>query len=205
MKNIIVVALISLLVSTAHASEVYIDQAGGALTIDILQQNGANRVNTEDNPAIVAGNDISITTVQDGDGNEIDMFFQLGADTTTFDYSALGDLNTIVINVYGGISNSFTASLIGSENIVTVCKTYTNSICNGIVVNETTTNLNVTGDSNEINFAYDSGNATNNLNVGQTTSSNFNTINLTQTTVNGYNNVNLTLDGNSNTVDITQN
>lgn len=205
MSKILISISILLWSTAAFASEVYIDQAGGALAVDILQENGANRVNTESDPSIINGNDITVSVIQDGDGNEMDLYLQMGADDTDFTYSATGDLNSIVANVYGGIDNNFTATLIGSSNIISVCKDYTNSVCNGIIVNETNTTMNVTGNNNEINLAYDSANATNNIDVGQNLLSNYNIINLTQTTANGYNNVNMTVDGDSNTVDILQN
>ena len=179
MKKIIITAVIAtVLASQVFASEVYIDQAGGAVNVDVLQQNGANRINTESDPAIINGNDINIAVIQDGDGNEMDLYLQQGADSTNFVYSATGDMNTIVANIYGGIDNDFTATL---------------------------TTMTVTGSNNEVNLAYDSANATNNIDIGANTSSNYNVVNLTQTTANGYNNVNMSIDGDSNTVDILQN
>jgi hypothetical protein len=65
--------------------------------------------------------------------------------------------------------------------------------------------MNITGNSNTVNLAYDSANATNNIDIGQTTPSDNNIVNLTQTTANGFNNVNMTIDGDSNTVDVLQN
>ncbi len=204
-KILITTAVVSMLVGSASASEVYIDQIGGNLTVDILQENGLNRVNTESDPAIINGNDINVQVTQSGDMNEMDLYLQQGADSTNFVYSAIGDMNTIVTNIYGGIDNSFIATLLGNNNVITVCKDYINSICNGIVVNQTATTMAITGNSNEINLAYDSANATNNIDIGQNLPSDNNIVNLTQTTANGYNNVNMSIDGDSNTVDILQN
>lgn len=187
------------------ASEVYINQAGGALTVDILQENGLNRINTENDPALIEGDDINVQVIQNGDMNEMDLYLQQGASSTNFVYSAVGDMNTIVTNIYGGIDNSFVATLIGNSNVVTVCKDYTNSVCNGIIVNLTNTVMNITGNSNTVNLAYDSANATNNIDIGQTTPSDNNIVNLTQTTANGFNNVNMIIDGDANTVDVIQN
>ena len=206
MKKIIITAAIAtVFASQVFASEVYIDQAGGAVNVDILQQNGANRINSESDPAIINGNDINVAVIQDGDGNEMDLYLQQGADDTNFVYSATGDMNTIIANIYGGIDNDFTATLIGNDNAVTVCKDYTNSVCNGIIVNSTLTTMTITGSNNEVNLAYDSANATNNIDIGANTPSSYNVVNLTQTTANGYNNVNMSIDGDSNTVDILQN
>jgi hypothetical protein len=206
MKKLLVTAAIVLSASAPLlASEVYINQVGGALTVDILQENGLNRINTENDPALLEGDDINVQVTQTGDMNEMDLYLQQNANSTNFVYSATGDMNTIVANIYGGIDNSFVATLLGNSNVVTLCKDYTNSVCNGIIVNLTNTVMNITGNSNTVNLAYDSANATNNIDIGQTTPSDNNIVNLTQTTANGFNNVNMTIDGDSNTVDILQN
>lgn len=206
MKKLLVTTASAVLIATPLlASEVYINQVGGALTVDILQENGLNRINTENDPALLEGDDINVQVTQTGDMNEMDLYLQQNANNTNFVYSATGDMNTIVANIYGGIDNSFVATLLGNSNVVTLCKDYTNSVCNGIIVNLTNTVMNITGNSNTVNLAYDSANATNNIDIGQTTPSDNNIVNLTQTTANGFNNVNMTIDGDSNTVDILQN
>jgi len=206
MKKLLLTAASAVIAATPlYASEVYINQVGGALTVDILQENGLNRINTENDPALLEGDDINVQVIQNGDMNEMDLYLQQNANSTNFVYSATGDMNTIVANIYGGIDNSFVATLIGNSNVVTLCKDYTNSVCNGIIVNLTNTVMNITGNSNTVNLAYDSANATNNIDIGQTTPSDNNIVNLTQTTANGFNNVNMTIDGDSNTVDVLQN
>lgn len=204
MKNFIFTVVFSVLATTAMASEVYINQAGGALNIDILQENGNNRINTESDPMSVNGNDIDIDVVQSGDSNEADLQFEMGADSTVFNYSATGDLNMVTAEVYGGLTNSFTTTIIGSDNILTYCQSYVNSVCNGIIVNDTTTTTNITGSNNTVNFALDSADAVNTLNVGQTTASNFNEINLFQSSAAGFNQANMTVDGDSNIINIDQ-
>lgn len=204
-KLLLTTASVVFMATPLMASEVYINQVGGALNVDILQENGLNRINTENDPSLIEGDDINVEVIQNGDMNEMDLYLQQGANSTNFVYSATGDMNTIVTNIYGGIDNSFVATLIGNSNVVTVCRDYTNSVCNGIIVNLTNTVMNITGNSNTVNLAYDSANATNNIDIGQTTPSDNNIVNLTQTTANGYNNVNMVIDGDSNTVDILQN
>lgn len=204
MKNFIFTVVFSVLATTAMASEVYINQAGGALNIDILQENGNNRINTESDPMSVNGNDIDIDIVQSGDSNEADLQFEMGADSTVFNYSATGDLNMVTAEVYGGLTNTFTTTIIGSDNILTYCQSYVNSVCNGIIVNDTTTTTNITGSNNTVNFALDSADAVNTLNVGQTTASNFNEINLFQSSAAGFNQANMTVDGDSNIINIDQ-
>lgn len=205
MRKLLITTAALVFASTAYASEVYIDQAGGALNVDILQENGNNRINTEANPMDIDGNDIDIDIVQSGDGNTADLEFEMGASTTVFNYSATGDLNVIYGEIYGGINNSFTTTIIGSENLITYCKDYTNSVCNGIIANNTTTTANITGNNNELNFALDSDDSTNSIDIGQTLPSDLNITNLTQISTVGSDAVTMTLDGDSNTTDITQN
>ena len=205
MKKILLSTVFSLAAATAMASEVYIDQAGGSLNVNILQENGNNRINTEANPMDVDGNDITLDITQSGDGNEADLEFDMGADSTTFTYSATGDLNIIFGEIYGGIGNTFSTTIIGSENLVTYCKDYTNSVCNGIIVNNTTTTATITGNNNELNLALDSGDSTNTFDIGSNTPSDLNITNLTQISTGGFDAVTMTMDGDSNTTDITQN
>ena len=204
MKNFLTTVVFSLLATGAFASEVYIDQAGGGLNIDILQENGNNRVNTESDPMTVDGNDIDIDIVQSGDGNTADLNFSMGADSTVFNYSATGDFNIVYGEIYGGIENVMTTAIIGSDNLVTYCQSYSNSVCNGIIVNTTDTTTNIDGSSNKVNYALDSGDAVNVTNVGQTTASDFNEINLFQSSAAGYNTANMTVDGDNNIINVDQ-
>lgn len=196
-------AFMSVIASPSLSSEVYIDQAGNATNVNVLQQNGNNRINTDAAPMIVNGNDINVEIVQDGNGNVAEIYIQVSANDTNYEYRVEGDLNEVLSNINGGVDNNFVAAVIGNDNTITLCKDYTNSTCNGIQVNLTDTTLNLTGNNNEINFALDGGEATNIFNVGQTTPSDFNVINLTQTTSIGHV-VHVDIDGDTNTVDIVQ-
>lgn len=196
-------AFMSVIASPSIASEVYIDQAGNSTNVNVLQQNGNNRINTDAAPMIVNGNDINVELVQDGDGNVAEIYIQVSANDTNYEYRVEGDLNEILSNINGGVDNNFVAAVIGNDNTITLCKDYINSTCNGIQVNLTDTTLNLTGNNNEINFALDGAEATNIFNVGQTSPSDFNVINLTQTTSVGHI-VHVDIDGDTNTVDIVQ-
>ena len=202
-KLLLTTATIFALTGPLFASEVYIDQAGSNTNIDILQQNGNNRINTETDPMIVNGDDINVEIVQDGNGNVAEIYIQMSANDTNFEYRVEGDLNEILANINGGTENNFVAAIIGNSNTITLCKDLVNSSCNGITVNLTDTTVNLTGNNNEINFALNADESVNVFNIGQNTPSDFNTINLTQTTSVGHI-VNATIDGNNNTVDIVQ-
>jgi len=202
-KFLMLAAFISVIASPSLGSEVYIDQAGNSTNVNVLQQNGNNRINTDAAPMIVNGDDINVELVQDGDGNVAEIYIQVSANDTNYEYRVEGDLNEILSNINGGVDNNFVAAVIGNDNTITLCKDYINSTCNGIQVNLTDTTLNLTGNNNEINFALDGADATNIFNVGQTTPSDFNVINLTQTTSVGHI-VHVDIDGDTNTVDIVQ-
>lgn len=204
MRKILLATVALMFTSAAYASEVYIDQAGGGLNVNILQENGNSRINTEANPMDINGNDITINITQSGDANEADLEFEMNANTTNFAYSATGDMNIIYGQIYGGITNTFAATIVGSDNVMTYCKDYTNSVCNGIIVNNTNTTTNITGSNNNVNYALDSADATNTTNVGQTTASDFNEINLFQTSAAGFNQVAMTVDGDSNVINVDQ-
>lgn len=204
MNKILITIVFSMLATAATASEVYIDQAGGALNVDILQENGNNRTNTEADPMTINGNDIDIDITQSGDSNEADLEFEMGASNTVFNYTATGDMNIVTGEIYGGMTNTFTADIVGSDNVMTYCQTYTNSVCNGIIVNNTTTTTNIDGSNNIINYALDSADAVITVDVGQTTSSDFNEINLFQTSAAGFNQVAMTVDGDSNVINVDQ-
>ena len=202
-KFLMLTAFISVIASPSLGSEVYIDQAGNSTNVNVLQQNGNNRINTDAAPMIVNGDDINVELVQDGDGNVAEIYIQVSANDTNYEYRVEGDLNEILSNINGGVDNNFVAAVIGNDNTITLCKDYINSTCNGIQVNLTDTTLNLTGNNNEINFALDGAEATNIFNVGQTTPSDFKVINLKQTTSVGHI-VHVDIDGDTNTVDIVQ-
>jgi len=202
-KLFLTTAIAATMSGPLFASEVYIDQAGSSTNINILQESGNNRVNTETSPMIVNGNDINVEIVQDGDGNVAEIYIQGSANNTNFEYRVEGDLNEILANIDGGTDNNFVAAIVGNDNTITLCKDITNGTCNGISVNFTDTTVNLTGNNNQINFALDAADSVNVFNIGQNMPSDFNIVNLTQTTSVEHI-VNVTIDGDSNTVDIVQ-
>lgn len=191
-------------VSVAAAAEVYIDQAGGAVTVDILQENGMNRINSESDPAILSGDDIILNMIQSGDLNTADIYFDQNANDTNFTYSATGSFNELVASVFGGLNNYFSTTITGDTNVVTYCKNLYTTTCNGVIINNTQNTLAITGGNNEVNFALDSGDAINNITIGANTPSDFNIVNLTQTGA-GVHMATITIDGNNNLVDLIQN
>lgn len=193
------------------ANNVYIEQAGSTSTIDITQSGSGNRVGTSAAPSTFSGNSQDIDIVQTGgDTNIADLIVDGGS--TIINYNATGSTNDLQVDISGGTGTDLIVTKIGDSNRVTVCGTNDVGVAagnavscsTGVTVNDTSTTINITGDSNSVNMALNSPNATNVLNIGQTTVSNSNVINVTQTGALATHNVNLTLDGSTNTVNITQ-
>lgn len=199
-----IIASLLLTTSISLAAEVYIDQVGGDLTIDILQENGMNRLNSEADPAIVNGDGINLLFVQSGDQNEADLYFDQNSNDTDYTYNAVGSFNIVITSIFGGINNYFSSTVTGDTNNVSACKDLYNTVCNGIIVNNTQNILDITGNNNEINFALDSSDSINNISIGQNIPSDFNVVNVTQTN-GGFHMATITIDGNTNLVDLIQN
>lgn len=204
MKNLALVLSLIIISSSSYASEVYIDQIGNSVTIDMLQENGSNRVNTESDPAIIDGDDINLVLSQIGDQNSADLYFSQNANSTDYTYIATGSFNEVISSIFGGLNNYFSVAITGDTNSISACKDIVNSTCNGIIVDNTQNTLAITGNNNEVNFALDSADSINNITMGGTAQSNFNIVNLTQTGT-GTHVITVTLDGDNNLVDLIQN
>lgn len=194
------------------ANEVYIEQAGSGSTFDITQSGtGSNRVGSSGTASSFTGDNQNVTITQAGLSNAADLSVNGGS--TTIGYTATGDLNELVVNIDGGSGNTLNVIKTGDSNRVTVCGTNnvgvsgqtgaTASCSSGVAVNDTTNTINITGDSNKVNLALASADASNTINIGQTTPSTGNIINVTQSGL-GIPTTNLTIDGNTNTVNIKQ-
>lgn len=192
------------------AADVYIEQAGDSSTFNITQTGAGNRVGTSSTTSVFTGNSQTIDITQTGSTNTADLTINGGS--TTIDYTAIGDTNDLQMEIDGGTGNTFTITKTGDSNRVTVCGTNNvgtaanNAVaCSaGMTVNDTTNTIAITGDSNSVNLALASPNATNVINIGQTTSSSNNVVNLTQTGALATHNVNATINGNTNTLNIVQ-
>lgn len=197
--------------SGALANDVYIEQAGGGSTFNITQTGGSgNRVGTSGTPSTFSGNTQAIDIIQQGGSNNTaDLTVDGGS--TTIDYTATGNTNSLLVEIDGGTGNTFTITKAGDSNRVTVCgandvgSAANNAVAcsSGVTVNDTVNTIAITGDSNSVNLALASPDATNTINIGQTTASDGNVVNITQTGV-GLKTNTLTIDGDTNTVNVTQ-
>jgi hypothetical protein len=192
--------------SGAHASDVYVDQAGDTGTFNITQSNGVNRVGTISNPSVFSGNNITVDIIQSGTGNEADIQATSATDTV-IDYTAQGSGNILEIDIANS-GNELNVVKNGDDNKVTMCGTRSGTgasatCATAVGVVDTTSNINIRGDSNTVNLALASANAVNNIDIGQTLPSDGNIVNITQSG-NGLHNVGLVINGDTNLVNITQ-
>jgi hypothetical protein len=189
------------------ASEVYIEQAGSGVTVNITQTGAGHVVGKASGstyPSVIEGNSINIDILQDGSNNVASIQLINGSDGTNIDYTSQGGDNLINIGVNGGTGNIIEVTKDGDDNTVNVCKTVLSGNCSaGIEVTDTDNTVNIAGSRNTVNMALASADSVNVINVGQTTISNDNTINLTQTN-NAMNLVNVSIDGDNNTLTIVQ-
>ena len=192
--------------SGAHASDVYVDQAGDTGTFNITQSNGVNRVGTISTPSVFSGNNITVDIIQNGTLNEADIQ-AISATDTVINYNAQGSSNTLEIEI-GNSGNELNVVKNGDGNRVTMCGTMNGTgasatCATAVGVVDTLNNINIDGSNNSVNLALASANAVNNIDIGQTLPSDGNTVNITQSG-NGLHNVGLVVNGDTNLINITQ-
>lgn len=215
MRKILLTSLLVSFGSTVYASEAYINQAGGNVTIDVTQTGNGNLLGSANASTTINGSSVDIDLIQTGDNNIADLQLTLGADSTVINYDVTGSDNLLDGWITGGIGNSLTATITGDNNRLTYCAendatgpitVLSTPMCSsGIAVNDTTTTLTVDGSDNQVNLALASADAVNTIDI--TNISDSNVVNLTQTDTGSYTNphiVTLTIDGNSNVVNILQ-
>jgi hypothetical protein len=192
--------------SGAHASDVYVDQAGDTGTFNITQSNGVNRVGTISTPSVFSGNNITVDIIQNGTLNEADIQ-AISATDTIINYNAQGGSNTLEIEI-GNSGNELNVVKNGDSNRVTMCGTKSGTgasatCATAVGVVDTLNNINIDGSNNSVNLALASANAINNIDIGQTAPSDGNIVNITQSG-NSIHNVGLVINGDTNLVNITQ-
>jgi hypothetical protein len=217
-KLLAILVTSGMLSSGAIANDVYIEQAGDSSTFNITQSGtGGNRVGSSGTPSTFSGNNQTIDIVQAGQSNEADLTVSGGS--TIINYSTTGDLNQLKVEIDGGTGNTFNIAKTGDSNRVTVCGTNnvgtagqtgsTASCTGGVAVNDTTNTVNVNGDSNKVNLALASADASNTINIGHNsqgvsgTSSSGNIVNVTQSS-SGIPTTNITVNGDTNTINVKQ-
>jgi hypothetical protein len=183
--------------SSVWASDVYIDQTGDDVQINITQTNGMNRINTQGDAAVVSGDEIRINFLQQGDQNTADIKLRNGSDGTILNYSAIGSLNEFTIDFATAIDNEVTVNVDGDQNIISVCG---NLACTSSAsVGDTINVINVDGNVNTVRFALNASNSNNTLSIDGNT----NTVDLIQSSGTGHI-TNIGIIGSGNAVSVVQ-
>ena len=144
MKSALVATIIFLLSNqTSNANDIYINQVGHAIDLDIVQDGSDNKIrslNTTSGDAVLNGNNKVVDLTQTGDNNRIGVWTN-GADQT-ITVSQDGDSNVSKIDNHGN-DNTINLDIDGDSNV-----THT-EIGNGGDV-DNTLNVTVNGDSNNV-------------------------------------------------------
>ena len=202
----------------ALASEVYIDQAGSASTINLTQTGSSNIVNGDagtTTAAVLNGSSQTVDITQTGNNNE--SIINIVGGTADLDQTATGDYNQFEIDVNGGTGNVTNVTTTGDYNRVTVCGTNDGTASSssgtsvagpdcstGISANDVTNTISITGDANVVNTQVGSlANTTNTVTIGAVTASSNNIVNIDQSNTDA-NTVTLGIDGDGNNVSIVQ-
>jgi hypothetical protein len=149
--------------SSVWASDVYIDQTGDDVQINITQNSGMNWVNSDNNSAIISGDGIRINMLQQGDLNTADINLRSGSDDTILNYSAVGSFNEFIIDFATAIDNEVSVDVKGDTNIISVCG---NLACTSSAsVSDTINVINVDGNVNTVRFALNADASNNSLSI----------------------------------------
>jgi hypothetical protein len=120
MKKIISIMMLMIISLSVHANDIYINQSGATLDLDITQDGQNNTVGSSSTASSVIGATTNLAITQVGDNNV--MTFDVNGATYTGTYSVTGNSNNIDFNCDSGgtVSScaSVTASIIwvGSSN-----------------------------------------------------------------------------------------
>ena len=153
MKHLILSVLLAVLGSTAFANEIYINQIGDTLDLDIVQSGDNNRIGDATlGDMVLAGDDMTFSITQTGNSNTIDATIKGATYTGTWVFT--GDRNTVdLLCSSAGAANCDTVTLdittTGSDNDYTFRIGETSAADSSII------DFTVTGDGNVIDMTLD--------------------------------------------------
>lgn len=133
-----IVLFLVMLGSSAYANEIYIDQIGDNLDLDITQDGQDNKIGTSTTDAGLYGDDMTFAITQTGNFNEITAVIR-GTDYTGT-WSFTGDSNTV--------------DLLCSSTTAGNCDTVTLNITNTGDSNQYTFNIGETADADSATVAF---------------------------------------------------
>lgn len=85
-------------IASGQSNDVYIEQVGDSLILNIEQQGESNNVGAVEEDFVLGGDNMTVDILQEGDGNSIDGQI-VNADGVTVDASFVGDSNSLDINM----------------------------------------------------------------------------------------------------------
>tara|TARA_Y100000385_G_scaffold182183_1_gene188160 strand:- start:374 stop:1057 length:684 start_codon:yes stop_codon:yes gene_type:complete len=124
MKKIITILSVIFISLSVHANDIYINQSGATLDLDVLQDGQNNTIGSSTTSSSVIGATTNLAITQIGDSNV--MTFDVNGATYTGTFSVTGDSNNIDFNCDSAGNNSScgtaTASIVwvGSSNDIDV-------------------------------------------------------------------------------------
>jgi len=211
LNKLLITLLASLLCYNVYANDIYIDQVGDNLDLDIVQDGQNNKIGTSLADADFDGDNMTFSITQTGNTNEITATIQ--GNTYTGTWAFTGNSNTVdLLCDSSGNGNCETVTLnitnTGDSNAYTINIGETGDAENAVIA------FTVTGDNNIINTDVDGTNSDitvtmNNSASLATTSANSdegNQLDLTQTgsgDVNGHS-ITLNITGGGSTYTVTQ-
>lgn len=185
----------SIALSQSTTNSIYIDQVGNSSTIAITQKGQSNRIGSEQNRMVIEGNNQTITSTQEGNGN-VTQGSIIQADNIDYDVMVTGDGNTLVYDQGDGASvagSSKTLTVTGDSNQMTFNQGTTASATGA------TQTIALTGDTNTFTSTINADDVVNDLNL----TGDGNAITLTQDGTAGKN-IEMVLAGSTNTITVNQ-
>lgn len=185
----------SLAYAQSTTNSIFIDQVGNGSTINITQKGQNNRIGSEQNRVVIEGNNQTITSVQEGNGNLIQGSIQQ-ADNLNIDSTVTGDNNTVTYDMGDAASvsgSTKTLAVTGDSNNLTFNQGTASSATGA------TQNITFTGDTNTYTSTINTDDVVNDVTV----TGDGNTIAMTQNGTAGKN-VEMVLSGSTNNVTVNQ-
>jgi len=144
MRSIIIGVVLLLFGSSAFANEIYIDQVGDNLDLDITQDGSSNQFGDDTTAVDLDGDDMTFSITQTGSNNDIAAV--INGNNYTGTWSSTGDYNTVDLTCDSAGLNCETVTLnittVGDTNDFTFLVGGTSDAQNSVI------NFTVTGDNN---------------------------------------------------------
>lgn len=164
--------------SAAWGSEVYINQTGNEVLVNVEQTQGNNTINSSGDPAIISGDNIELAITQTGDLNMADIMLANYSNDTVLTYSAIGNFNMFTVNFDNAINNQISIDKSGDFNTVSICGDIP---CNSVSdVSDSITVVNIDGSFNAVRFALGADGVNNSVSITGGSLNSRNVVNINQ-------------------------